>query len=101
MNFLRSCFEPDTTAGFTFQQPEQRVSASTLPPNSRLEPHARSHIPFSKHPRSLPNKLKQRAKKNRQGPEGQAAEYDTYRDFLEKKQSQMDMWGETFRDHYH
>ena len=59
--------------------------------------HGRSHIQFSQHTRSLPNKLKQRTRR-RQG--GDAGETDAYCDFLEKKQGQMDMWGETFREHF-
>lgn len=95
MNFLRSCFEPDTTAGFTFQEPEpgsNRARASLPPPAGREG----RHIPFSQHTRSLPNKLKLRQRRR----QGEPGETDAYRDFLEKKQGQMEMWGETFREHH-
>lgn len=59
--------------------------------------HSRTHVDFAHHPRCLPNKLKSRVKMGKQlTNQAQALENDSYKQFLHKKQNEMEMWGETF-----
>jgi hypothetical protein len=123
MDFFKTCFEPETHGGFNFDEPP----ASRLPsePPSRMnrteQPSrigfgeqgrsfqkegarvsmvpSRTHFNFNKQARSVPNKLKGRSKRGqRQSGQAQAAENDSYREFLGKKQSDLQLWGHTFAD---
>lgn len=94
MNFFKTCFEPETHQEFMPQQKYKDPHSTLLPSNSHS--HSRSHFNFPGNPRSLPNKLKSR-QNGHTSDHARAFERDSYGSFLLKKQSQMELWGETFR----
>ena len=61
---------------------------------------SRSHFNFANHPRCLPNKLKSRVKMGKQlTNQAQALENDSYKEFLRKKQAEVEIWGQTFGEY--